>query len=157
MTNNWYQGTYKVVNKEKYLGSRDPVFRSSWESRLMYWLDTNNKVKKWCSECIKIPYINIVDGRQHTYITDAYAEICDNNGNVKKYIIEVKPAQQGPVVTKNGLYVPKAPKNKNKKALRRYLTEVRTYRKNESKWKAAQAFCKKRSMEFVILTKEDLF
>jgi len=117
----------------------------------------NTKVQRWCSECIKIPYINIVDGRRHIYIPDVYLEIIDNNEKFRKILVEVKPAQQGPVKTKNGVYVPKPPKNRNKKAMRRYLRELKTYQQNTSKWQAAKAFCKSNGLEFLIFTKEDLF
>jgi len=153
----WYQGVYKVINKEKYIGSTSPIFRSSWELRLMNWLDQNQKVLRWCSECIKIPYINTMDGKQHIYYPDAYIELIDKSGKLKKFIAEIKPAEQGPVRTKTGVYVPQPPKNKNKKAMARYLREVNTYQKNTCKWQAAKGFCNRNGLEFVVLTKEDLF
>jgi len=48
MKNNTYHGEYEVKNKEKYIGSKNPLYRSSWESRLcFFFFDNNPKVLRW--------------------------------------------------------------------------------------------------------------
>jgi hypothetical protein len=151
----FYQGYYNLVNREKYCGSNFPYYRSSWEKRFMVWCDENQKVLKWSSESVKIPYF--FEGSVHTYFPDFYVEILEADGRVQKYILEVKPFNQGPTKTSDGVYVPKPPKNKNQKALKRYYYELKTYKKNESKWRAAKQFCEAVGYKFDVLTKEDLF
>lgn len=34
----YYHGTYKVINKDKYIGNHIPIFRSGWEKRLFFLL-----------------------------------------------------------------------------------------------------------------------
>lgn len=145
---NYYQGVYTVKNTEKYIGNKMPKFRSSWESRLCYYMDNNDNVLRWGYENVIIPYRFSVDGKIHKYIIDFYAEIKDKNGDIKKYLIEVKPLSQ----TKP----PRKPKNKNKKAVKRYLYEQNQYIKNTDKWTTVQNFCKNNNLEFKILTEKTI-
>ncbi len=156
----WYQGTYEVKNTSKYLGTKPPFFRSSWERRFMYWCDHNPNVLKWSSEAIKIPYVISEGGycKTHNYIPDFYMEVKNTKGEIKKFIVEVKPYDQGPIDQHDGkgVYVPKPPKNKNQKALKRFYFEQKTYKKNALKWNAAKLFCQTHNIEFMIITKKDL-
>jgi len=147
--NGWYQGIYHVVNKNKYMGDTLPVIRSSYEARFFTWLDKNEKVKRWGSEIIKIPYSFAIDEKIHNYIPDVYAEIEDKNGNIKKYLIEIKPKTQ--------CFPPKQPKNKNQKAHRRYLMEAEMFIKNQNKWAFADKWCKSNGIIFTVITEDDLF
>lgn len=119
------------------------------KKKMCSWLDSNANVKCWGFEIVNIPYLFEIDRKVHKYITDFYVEILDNNGQLKKYIIEVKPKGQ--------LRRPIPPKIKNKKALRRYSYEMNMYIKNLNKWKATIAFCKSRGLIFKIVTETDLF
>jgi hypothetical protein len=148
-SSNYSQGQYNVINKEKYMGLSLPVYRSSWEKRLMYFLDTNNKVKKWGSENVKIPYTFSLDKRSHNYYTDFYAEIEDNNGNIQKYILEIKPS--------SSLVPPVKPKNQTGKAMKNYLYQLTEYMKNKSKWSAAKLFCENHNMKFQVITEKQIF
>ena len=61
-----YQGYFKPKNPHKYKG--DPtniIYRSSWELKLMKYLDERKDVVKWGSEEIIIPYRSPIDGRVH--------------------------------------------------------------------------------------------
>jgi hypothetical protein len=146
---NFYQGHYKVINKEKYIGKKDPIYRSSWESRVMFFMDNSLTVKKWGSEIIAIPYLNRLDGKMHRYFPDFYCEIIDNSGLVKKCIVEVKPQKQS--------VPPQKPKNNNRKAQVRYLNEVSTYIINQCKWDACKDMCNKNGMEFIVLNEQQIF
>eukprot|EP01047_Picozoa_sp_COSAG01_P106055 COSAG01_NODE_35203_length_535_cov_1.513761_1_plen_77_part_10 len=66
------QGRYKPINREKYVDSSDPVYRSSWELKFFKWADSNNRVLKWGSESIIVPYISPLDGRVHRYFVDNF-------------------------------------------------------------------------------------
>ena len=56
---NYHQGNYIPKNKDKVLklNSQGGVYyRSSWEIRVMTWLDNNPNITKWGAECMAIPY-----------------------------------------------------------------------------------------------------
>ena len=140
-----YKGRYNPVNPKKYKGnSLNIIYRSLWERKFMVYCDTNDKVLEWGSEEIIIPYISPWDGKVHRYFPDFYIKVKQSNGNLKKFIIEVKPKKQTrppkPVVRKT----------------KRWINEVRTFGVNEAKWKHATKWCKDNDMEFKILTEEEL-
>ena len=140
-----YRGRYIPSNPKKYKG--DPsriIYRSLWERKLMVYCDRNEKVLEWGSEEIIIPYISPWDSKVHRYFPDFYIKVKQSSGNLKKFIIEVKPKKQTrppkPVVRKT----------------KRWINEVRTFGVNEAKWKHAKEWCKDNDMEFKILTEEEL-
>lgn len=139
-----YKGQYIVENKSKYKGKKDPIYRSSWESRFCHMLDTNPNIKSWCFECLIIPYYNEIDKKMHRYITDFCFIEVDKNGDIRKFVVEVKPKTQ--------IMPPKQPKNNNQKAQRRYIEEAHTYVKNRCKWKAANDYCQKKGLEFRLVS-----
>jgi hypothetical protein len=145
----WKSGIYQVINKEKYMGLNMPVYKSSFEQRMMHYLDNNSKVKKWGYETVKIPYTFSLDKRTHNYYTDFYTEIEDNTGNIQKYILEIKPS--------SSLVPPVKPKNPTGKAMKNYLYNLTEYMKNKSKWQAAQYFCESHNMKFQVITEKQIF
>lgn len=149
MSREWHQGTYKVINKHKYIGSKDPIFRSSWERRCFYYFDTNKNVVAWASENITIPYFFPLDNKHHVYYPDIYCEIIDRNGDKKIWLLEIKPyAQTVP---------PKPPRARTAKAIRNYKNSQIIVKKNEFKWEAADIYCKKRNWNFKIITENEIF
>lgn len=141
----YYKGKYKVKNKHKYIGDcSNIVYRSSWELRFLVWCDNNPSVLQFSSEEIVIPYICPTDNKRHRYFVDFLIKVKDANGNVKTYLIEIKPAVQT-----------KPPIVKQRKT-KRYIQEVFTWGKNEAKWKAAIEYAKDRGWDFKILTEHDL-
>ena len=140
-----YKGRYNPVNPKKYKGNpQNIIYRSLWERKFMVYCDTNDKVLEWGSEEIIIPYISPWDSKVHRYFPDFYIKVKQSSGNLKKFIIEVKPKKQTrppkPVVRKT----------------KRWIKEVRTFGINEAKWKHATKWCKDNDMEFKILTEEEL-
>ncbi len=140
-----YKGRYNPVNPKKYKGNpQNIIYRSLWERKFMVYCDTNDKILEWGSEEIIIPYISPWDSKVHRYFPDFYIKVKQSNGNIKKFIIEVKPKKQTrppkPVVRKT----------------KRWINEVRTFGINEAKWKHATKWCKDNDMEFKILTEEEL-
>ncbi len=146
MPRQYHQGIFKPRFPEKYVGNvNNIVYRSSWELKFMKWADTNPSVIKWASEEIVIPYISPVDMRQHRYFTDFAIQVKTRTGELKKYIVEIKPDAQ----TK--------PPIKGKRSTDKYVNELATYAVNQSKWKAAEEFCKKNAMQFMVLTEKHLY
>jgi len=140
-----YKGKFRPKNRKKYNGNpSEIIYRSSWELKFMNYCDNNNKIVKWSSEEIVIPYRCPTDNKIHRYFPDFYIKYKDVKGKLHEKVIEVKPAKQ--------VKEPKIQKRRTKK----YLAEVFTYAKNMAKWEAAEDFCKDRSWEFQILTEKEL-
>jgi hypothetical protein len=110
----------------------------------MKWVDVNPKILTWGSESIVIPYQNPLTGRVSRYFNDFNITMKDKNGEVKKFIIEIKPFTQT---------LPPNQNQKNKKTLRYQQAE---YIKNQAKWQSARAFCETKNSSFVILTEKHL-
>ena len=60
---NFARGRYELKNPDKYIGTKTPMYRSSWEWHFMKMCDEHPAVAKWASESIKIPYRNPLDGK----------------------------------------------------------------------------------------------
>jgi hypothetical protein len=140
-----YKGKYSPSFPKKYKG--DPtniIYRSLWERKFMKYCDLNENILEWGSEEIALPYVSPIDNRVHRYFPDFYIKVREQNGQIKKYIIEIKPAKQT-----------KEPEKK-KKITKGYVYEVVEYAKNQAKWQAAKEFCDDRQWEFKILTENEL-
>ena len=142
MTN---KGSFKPKNPQKYKGNPTQIiYRSSWECRVMSFLDNNPSVVQWSSEEIIIPYLSPIDRKIHRYFPDFYIKVKDKNGNIKEMIWEIKPKKQST-----------QPK-KQSRITQKYINEVVTWGINEAKWKAAQEYCLDRGWQFKVLTEEDI-
>ena len=140
-----YKGRYNPVNPKKYKGNpQNIIYRSLWERKFMVYCDNSDNILEWGSEEIIIPYISPWDSKVHRYFQDFYIKVKQSSGNIKKFIIEVKPKKQ--------TRPPKPVERKTK----RWIKEVRTFGINEAKWKHATKWCKDNDMEFKILTEEEL-
>lgn len=142
--NKFRQGTFVPLHPEKYRGTLPIVYRSSWELRVMRFLDSTPTILQWMSESIVIPYLSPLDGRVHRYFTDFAVTFRTRSGDVKKALIEVKPDSQT-----------RFPESRGKKK-ERFLQEVETYTVNQAKWEAADKWCKDRGIEFWVLTEYDI-
>lgn len=136
---------YRPSFPKKYKGDPNNIIcRSSWERKFCRWCDLNESILEWGSEEFFIPYISPVDNRVHRYFPDFIVKVKESSGQIKTYIIEVKPKKQ--------TFPPKTPKRQTKS----YLYECKTYAVNQAKWKAAEEFCADRKIEFKIITEEEL-
>jgi hypothetical protein len=140
-----YSGKFNPKNPKKYVG--DPtniIYRSSWECKVMSWLDRNPDIVSWASEELTIPYISPVDGRYHRYFPDFLVKVRNKDGNMKTLLIEIKPKKQTtePV--------------KKKRVTKQYINEVTTWGVNQAKWKAAEEYSADRGWEFMVLTEDHL-
>ncbi len=111
----------------------------------MKYCDNNPNIIQWGSEEFFINYFDPTTNKVRRYFPDFFVKIKNKSGEIKKYIIEVKPKKQTIEPTKN-------PKRKTKS----WINEVLTYEKNKSKWEAATEFCKDNLMEFKIITEDEL-
>jgi hypothetical protein len=134
------QGKYTVQHPEKYVGNKQPTYRSSWELTFMRTCDTHPSIQKWASEAISIPYRCPLTGRQTVYIPDFFIQYIDKNSKMHVELIEVKPQNQ--------TLREKVGKNKNNQI---------EYARNVAKWRAAQAWCKAQGIKFRVVNETDLF
>lgn len=144
MANKYYQGIYNIKNKEKYKG--DPnniVFRSSWELKVLKYLDDNPSVIWFASEELSIPYISPVDKKKHRYFPDFIIRVRKKDGKEETHMWEIKPYRQTQL-----------PEQKRK--TKRFLQESITYAVNQEKWRAAELFCLEHGWKFSIITEKDL-
>ena len=140
-----YKSRYKPSYPNKYKGDPNNIIcRSSWERRFCSWCDLNENIIEWGSEEFWIPYLSPVDNRVHRYFPDFIIKLKESTGQIKTYVIEVKPKRQTQ---------PPKPKSRVTKG---FLYEAKTYAVNQAKWKAAVEFCKDRMLEFKIITEFEL-
>ena len=90
-----YSGLFKPKNPQKYIGDhKNIIYRSTWECKVMNWLDQKDDVISWASEEMAIPYISPVDGRWHRYFPDFLVKVKTRTGKLKTLMVEVKPKKQ---------------------------------------------------------------
>jgi hypothetical protein len=140
MAGKFAKGKFTMSNPGKYVGTKQPTYRSSWEWSFMRFCDTHPSVQKWASEAISIPYRDPLTGRQTIYVPDFFIQYLDKNSRMHVELIEVKPASQA-ILERVG-------KNKYNQA---------QYVKNQAKWAAANLWCKQQGIKFRILSENDLF
>jgi hypothetical protein len=138
------KGRFRPKNPQKYRGdANNIIYRSTWEIKVMNYLDDNPNVIWWGSEELPIPYFNPIDKRKHRYFPDFIAKMRKSDGTVMTYVIEVKPEKQTQPPTQ-------------KRKTKTYLQEAVTYEINKAKWYAAEEFCKDHGWQFQILTEKHL-
>ena len=115
------------------------IWRSSWEKRFCEWCDSNSAIYRCGSEIVKILYFNVLTGKQSFYTPDFYVELLDNNKQIQKYLIEIKPRKEAALESTSNGY------------------DKLMVAKNVKKWQAAIEFCKKRGITFKVLTENELF
>ena len=134
------RGKFNMKNPGKYVGTKTPIYRSSWEWHFMNFCDTNESIQKWASEAISIPYRDPLTGRNTIYVPDFFIQYVDKTGKMLVELIEIKPASQ--------TLLEKVGKNKANQA---------QYIKNQAKWAAAQLWCRQNGIKFRIINENDLF
>ena len=135
---------FKPSNPKKY--KCDPIniiCWSSWESKFCSGCDLNESIVEWGSKEFWIPYRH-PDGKTRRYFPDFLIKVKENNGELKTYVIEVKPAKQT------------RPPKPRKKVTQSYVYECKTYATNQAKWEAANEWCADRRIEFKVVTEKEL-
>jgi hypothetical protein len=142
----YIQDFFKPSNPEKYIGNiNEIVYRSSYELKAFHWCDSHPDILQWSSETITIKYFDPTTNKTRRYFPDLYIKMREQDGEIKRYIIEIKPKRQT---------VP--PRNSPKKRTKTYINETKTYAKNLAKWQAAEKFCMDNSLIFKIVTEKEL-
>lgn len=139
MASKYTQGAFTPKNPQKIVGNKKAQYRSSWELRVMSFLDEHPNVINWGSECVHIPYVNPLTGKSTFYVPDFLIKYTDAKGTHRVELVEVKPK-------KETLW--EAAKSKRDKA---YVIL------NTAKWQAAAAWCAKNGVSFRILNEDDIF
>ena len=136
---------FKPTKPKKYKGDATNIIcRSTWERKFCNWCDINENILEWGSDEFWIPYRSPIDNKTHRYFPDFIIKVKESTGEVKTYVIEVKPKRQT------------NPPIKKKRVSKSYLYEIKTYSVNQAKWKAADEWCKDRKIEFKIITENEL-
>jgi len=131
---------FQIRHPEKYVGSKTPVYRSSWEMTFMMFCDNNPSIQEWASEPVKIPYRDPLTGKQTVYVPDFLITYIDRNHKKHVEMIEIKPANQ--------MIKERVGNNAYNQA---------QYVKNMAKWQAAGQWCKNRGIRFRVINENDIF
>lgn len=143
-------GLYEPINPEKYIGDVHSIIcRSSWEFRFCKYCDHNDKILKWSSEPLQIPYYNPLDKKEHVYNVDFYIKVLKDNGTESEWIIEVKPEDQ--------YKKPELSGNHTVQKLKAYNEKMQIWITNQSKFKAAKLWAEKRNYSFGVVDENFLF
>jgi hypothetical protein len=140
MSSKFARGKFTMRHPEKYVGTKTPTYRSSWEFTFMNFCDNNPSVQKWASEAIQIPYRDPLTNKNTVYVPDFFIQYVDKRGTVLTELIEIKPSTQ--------TILERVGKNKYNQA---------QYVKNQAKWAAATIWCKQQGIKFRILNENDIF
>ena len=134
------QSVYQVKNLEKYVGSKLPYCRSSWETTFCVFCDNNPAIEQWASEPIKIPYRDPLTGKPTVYVPDFLISYVDRHMKKHAELIEIKPANQ--------MLREKVGKNPYNQA---------QYVKNMAKWAAAAPWAQQQGIKFRAINEHDIF
>lgn len=133
------QGKFQVRNAGKYVGRKQPTYRSSWEMTFMTFCDNNPAVLQWASEPFMIPYRNPLTGKNTIYVPDFMIVYVDKNDAKFAEVIEVKPRKETTMESA------RSPRDRAFVVL------------NMAKWQAARAWCAQQGLKFRVVTEEDIF
>jgi hypothetical protein len=134
------QGYYTPKNPDKYVGIGKIKYRSGWEMVFMQFADNNDKVIKWASESIRIPYRNPLTGKQTIYVPDFFIVYQGRNGQPTAEVVEIKPSKQ--------TSLQEAGKSRRDQAAAIV---------NQAKWQAAGEWCRRNGVTFRVITEHDIF
>lgn len=133
------QGRFVIKNIKKYMGKRDPIYRSSWEFSFMMFCDNNPNILQWASEPLRIPYKNPLNGKNTFYVPDFLIVYVDKTGKQYTEIIEIKPSKE-------------AIMEKAKSVMDRANLAI-----NTMKWSAAMTFCRQLGIRFRVITESEIY
>jgi len=133
------QGKYQIKNPDKYVGRKQPTFRSSWEFTFCSFCDNNPAILQWASEPFMIPYRNPLTGKNTIYVPDFMMIYIDKNEQKHAEVVEIKPLKETTMESARSV------RDKAAVAL------------NIAKWTAAKAFCQSHGFKFRIVTEHDIY
>ena len=133
------QGIYQVTNKNKYVGKKEPRYRSGWEHAFMRFCDNNDNIVQWASEAIQIPYRHPLTGKNTIYVPDFFIVYRTKDNQTRAEVVEIKPKKQSVLESKAN-------------ARDRAIVAV-----NYAKWDAATKWCRRQGLMFRVITEDDIF
>lgn len=141
--------SYIPRNPEKYKGKMPIICRSSWEEAFCRWCDSNPSILMWASEEVIIKYVDPLQpmtAKGTPHFKHYHPDFVIVTENQETYLIEIKPSKETrpPLISKG-------------KARNTMITEEKTWRINQAKWKAAQNWCANKGWTFKIITEKELF
>lgn len=160
----YHGGNFIPKNKDKVIKLNNEgglYYRSSWEQKIMFWLDLNETITKWGAECLKIPYqmTHFVNGdtkiKNHVYHSDFYYEMRGPDGVLRQVVVEVKPQKEYNMVlalNEGRLEVPE----KGTKKLKNFEYDLKMAYRNKQKWETMVKWCNKKGYDFIIITEQHL-
>lgn len=157
----YHQGNFIPVNKDKVykMNNQGGVFyRSSWEYKIMKWLDMNESIVIWGAECFEIPYemTHFEAGdfkiKNHRYYPDFFYKMKMSDGSIKEVVAEVKPQKEYQIVLDLIQGRLSVPKDGNLKKLKSFEYELKLGQKNRDKWETMISWCNLKGYEFIIIT-----
>ena len=151
-------GWYRVLNREKVIRPLDEhmcsfkedgnntyvMYRSSLELKAIRYADFNKHVVKFSLEPYPIKYVKPTDGKVHRYFVDMFLEFSSGH----KILVEIK--------SKGETMPPKKPSKNTAKSMMNFQKAVQTYSINQAKWASAKLFAEANSMQFVVITEDEL-
>lgn len=132
-------GKFQVKNAAKYIGKKQPTYRSGWEFTFMQFCDNNPAIINWASEPFMIPYRNPFTGKNTIYVPDFMIVYVDKNQQKHAEVVEVKPRKEVSM--------------ESARSERDRAAAVL----NAAKWTAAKAWCAQQGLHFRIVTEEDIY
>ena len=139
MASKFLKGTYLPENSQKYVGGKQPYYRSSWELAIMKMCDNHPYITQWASENIKIPYRHPVTGKHTVYVPDFTVMYTDRQGKQHMEVIEIKPGSQTTMEQA------------------RSSAEKVQVMINMAKWTAAQEWCNRKGIRFRVLNENHIY
>ena len=133
------QGIYQVANANKYVGKKQPRYRSGWEHAFMRFCDNNDNIVQWASEAIQIPYRHPLTGKNTIYVPDFFIVYRTKDNQTRAEVVEIKPKKQSIIESKAT-------------ARDRAVVAV-----NYAKWDAATKWCRRQGLMFRVITEDDIF
>jgi hypothetical protein len=133
------QGKYTIRNVQKYVGNKQPTYRSSWEWAFMNFCDANDQVVQWASEPVRIPYRHPLTGKMTTYVPDFIITYRGPNNTLVGELVEIKPKKQSMLEDRM-------------KDRDRAVVAI-----NYCKWDAAQRWAKANGLKFRVITEDQIF
>ena len=162
---NYDQGNYIPRYRDKVMKLNNQggiYYRSSWEKKIMMWLDHKKEVIKWGSECLRIPYqmTEVVHGdlkvKEHSYYPDFYYELKSSDGSISRVVAEVKPKKEyedAILFTESKFEIPQ---DLNSKKLRNLEYRFKMAQRNAEKWKTMISWCELKGYKFIVITEDNL-
>jgi len=133
------QGIYRPLNPQKYVGKREPRYRSGWELAFMRFCDNNDNILQWASESISIPYRHPFTGKMTNYVPDFLVTYRTRDNTMRAELVEIKPKKQSVIESKAS-------------ARDRAVVAV-----NYCKWDAATKWCRRQGLTFRVINEDQIF